>query len=58
MSVPCDSCVFYVYDDDMEAYLCQIDLDEDEIGRFMNGSVSECPYYRHDDEYGVVRKQN
>ena len=41
----CESCVNYVFDED-EAY------------RSMSDSEYSCPYYRLDDEYAVVRKQN
>ena len=27
----CDTCVFYDWDDDFEAYICTADLDEDEL---------------------------
>ena len=33
-------------------------LDEDEMCRFLQGTNYACPYYRLDDEYGVVRHQN
>lgn len=53
----CDVCVNYVYDEDYECYCCLVNLDEDEMYRFLSGSQRECPYFRLDDEYGVVRKQ-
>ena len=53
----CESCVYYVYDEDYDCYSCYIDLDEDEMGRFLSGTNFSCPYYRLDDEYGVVRHQ-
>lgn len=53
----CESCVNYVYDDDYECYSCEVNLDEDELSRFMSDSFYSCPYYRLDDEYAVVRKQ-
>ena len=37
---------------------CMVDLDEDEAYRSMSDSEYSCPYYRLDDEYAVVRKQN
>ena len=54
----CETCVNYVYDDDCDCYVCMVDLDEDEMCRFLEGTNCACPYYRLDDEYGVVRKQN
>lgn len=54
----CESCEFYDYDDDVDAYVCNMSLDEDELVRFINGSNQNCPYYRYYDEYKSVRKQN
>lgn len=53
----CETCVNYVYDEDYECYVCEQDLDEDEMGKFLRGSFENCPYYRLDDEYGIVRHQ-
>ena len=53
----CDSCVNYGYDEDYESYSCMVNLDEDEMFRFLSGDNRECPYYRLDDEYAVVRHQ-
>jgi hypothetical protein len=57
-AVSCETCAYYVYDEEYEAYLCDIDIDEDDYGRMMNDSHFSCPYYRNGDEYAVVRKQN
>lgn len=53
----CEMCVNYVYDEDYECYCCLVNLDEDEMFRFLSGNQNECPYFRLDDEYGVVRHQ-
>lgn len=53
----CDSCVNYVYDEEYEEYNCEVNLDEDDMVRFMSSQYESCPYYRLDDEYAVVRKQ-
>lgn len=53
----CETCVNYVYDDDCGCYVCMAELDEDEMCRFLSGSNYSCPYYRLDDEYGVVKHQ-
>ena len=53
----CENCVNYVYDEDLEYYICLVDLDEDEMYRFVHGTADECPYDRLDDEYGVVKHQ-
>ena len=53
----CESCVFYDYDEDMDAYVCTINLDEDEMVSFLSGRTRSCPYYRFYDEYKSVHKQ-
>lgn len=53
----CESCVFYDYDEDMEAYVCTVNLDQDEMGEFISGRTRSCPYYRFYDEYKSVHKQ-
>ena len=53
----CESCLNYVYDEEYECYTCLVDLDEDEMARFMADSVRDCPYYQLDNEYLVVRHQ-
>ncbi len=53
----CEFCANYVYDEDEDYYFCDIDLDEDEMYRFLTGTFKECPYYQSDDEYKIVRHQ-
>ena len=52
----CDTCEFYVTDDDGE-YYCNLSLDEDEMCDFLGGRTKSCPYYRFYDEYKSVQKQ-
>ena len=54
----CEYCIYYIYDEDYEDYLCYVNMDEDEMCRFMSSSAKGCPYFRLYDEYGTVRKQN
>lgn len=54
----CDTCVHYVYDDELGYSCCEISLDEDEMLKYMQNRFDDCHYYRLDDEYGIVRKQN
>ena len=49
----CDSCVYNVYDEDDEEYYCEVDMDEDDAARLMQGHYKECPYYQLDDEYAL-----
>ena len=53
----CEFCANYVYDEDEDYYFCDIDLDEDEMYRFLTGTSKECPYYQSDDEYKIVKHQ-
>lgn len=53
----CEECNFYTYDDDYECYICEQDLDEDEMARFLADEFRDCPYYQPENEYLVVRKQ-
>ena len=53
----CDICMNYTYDEDYECYTCEVDLDEDEMYRFVRGEFRDCPYYQFGDEYQIVRKQ-
>ena len=49
--------VNYSYDDDYECYTCEINLDEDEMVKFITGNFNQCPYFKMGDEYRIVRKQ-
>lgn len=42
----CDTCGNYVYDDDYGYYLCEADLDEDEMAAFLSNQRFVCPYYQ------------
>lgn len=53
----CDTCSHYAYDEEYEYYECEVNLDEDDYCRFLQGNFENCPYYQCDDEYRVVRKQ-
>ena len=53
----CESCEFYDYDEDMDAYVCFVSLDEDEMADFIGRNTRSCPYYRLYDEYKSVNKQ-
>ena len=53
----CENCANYIYDSEYDCYCCDVNLDEDEMMRFLTGNNQECPYYQSDDEYMVVRHQ-
>lgn len=54
----CENCAYYEYDDYYDSYGCSINLDEDEMERFMSYSTFNCPYFKFYDEYKMIRKQN
>ena len=37
----CESCAFYSYDEDYDDYVCEMDLDEDEMVRFLSNQSSQ-----------------
>ena len=53
----CEECVHYDYDEEIEAYYCTMDLDEDEMERFLRSANSACPFYRRGDDYKTARRQ-
>ena len=55
--ISCDYCANYAYDEEDECYYCDINLDEDEMYRFLSSNYRECPYFKSGDEYAVVRHQ-
>lgn len=53
----CENCTYYSYDGSLDEYVCLVILDEDEYSTFISRNYKSCPYFRPDDEYGIVRKQ-
>ena len=53
----CEMCNNFVYYDEDECYVCDMDLDEDDMVRFLMGNTASCPYYQSNDEYLIVRHQ-
>ena len=58
ISSNCETCEFYDYDEELDAYVCDMRLDEDEMVNFLKKNTAYCPYYRYYDEYKSVQKQN
>lgn len=56
-AVDCNTCSFYVYDEEYEEYSCQVNMDEDDYVRLMTQDRYACPYYQLDNEYMIARKQ-
>ncbi len=53
----CERCANSEYDEEFDEYYCAVNLDEDEMARYMTTEYSHCPYFQDDDEYKVVRHQ-
>ncbi len=54
----CDTCAYFSYDEDLEEYVCDVNMDEDDYARLLGNHFKECPYFTDGDEYKVVRHQN
>ena len=54
----CEDCMYFDYDEMLDEDICTLDLDEDEMIRFMEHPYSSCPYYKFYDEYKTIQKQN
>lgn len=57
MAGQCDMCSNYMYDEMEDYYYCNVNLDEDDMYRFMKGNVDRCSFFCADDEYRIARKQ-
>ena len=53
----CEDCEFFVFDDEMGQYVCDMNLDEDEMANYLSTGSKRCVYYRYYDEYKTVQKQ-
>ncbi len=53
----CESCEHYQYDEYTYSYYCSMNLDEDEMSRFMERNTRGCHYYKFYDEYKSVQRQ-
>lgn len=54
----CESCWYYDYDEEYDEYYCMMELDEDELYRYLYAPAkNECPFYRQGDDYTLARKQ-
>ena len=57
ISGSCEDCAHYQYDDEEEYWFCDMDLDEDEMERFLRSANDACPFYRRGDDYMTARRQ-
>ena len=53
----CECCAYYYYDAEEDCYCCEVNLDEDEMCRFLSSHNDNCHYFLFYDEYDLARKQ-
>lgn len=53
----CEECAYYDYDEEEDYYYCTMDLDQDEMERFLTARTKDCPYYKFCPDYYLTRKQ-
>ena len=53
----CEFCSYYAYDGILDCYYCSVNLDEDEMERFLRSANDACPFYRRGDDYQTARRQ-
>ena len=57
MTMKCDTCHFYNYDEDYGDYVCDAGMDEDEYARVFASPRGRCPFYQKGDDYYLPRHQ-
>lgn len=57
MALNCEECVHYDFDEELDAYYCTRDLDEDEMERFLRSDNDACSFYRRGGDYETARRQ-
>lgn len=53
----CEECVYFDYDEEADTSYCSMDLDEDEMERFLRADAGSCPFYRRGGDYETARRQ-
>lgn len=54
----CEDCIHYDYDEAYDAFVCEQDLDEDEMDRFLRRRLDACPFYHPGNgDYYLAGKQ-
>ena len=53
----CEFCAHYEYDDEMDCYVCEMNLDEDEMVLFLQHQYTACPYFSFSDDYKLAGRQ-
>lgn len=58
MATNCETCANYEYDEYMDCFVCAVNLDEDDMQKFLSGANFDCVFWQNGDEYAIVKKQN
>ena len=53
----CEFCAHYEYDDEMDCFTCEMNLDEDEMVLFLQRRNDACPYFSFSDDYKLAGRQ-
>lgn len=53
----CDDCNNFVFDEELDEYVCDVNMDEDDYARLLMCSYKACPYYQNNNEYKIVKHQ-
>ena len=57
METKCEDCWYNVYDEELDAYSCDMYIDEDEWSRMASAPKFRCPYFKPADDYYLPSKQ-
>ena len=57
MQTSCDYCAYNEYDEVADEYFCSVNMEEDDMAKFVQSSYKNCPFFKSGDEYKVVRHQ-
>lgn len=54
----CDMCSNFSYDEDLDEWCCEADMDEDDMAMLWNHPHAHCPFWHSADEYRTVKHQS
>ena len=50
----CEECAYFGYDEEIDEYYCSVNLDEDDMARFLSHKHKRCPYFKDGDEFSFI----
>lgn len=57
MNRNCEDCWYFVYDEELDADVCRMELDEDEVYHIRTDRNGQCPYFRQGNDYYLSSRQ-